>query len=1426
MPVRRPRATWPVSFFALATGLLSISLPLPDPSQAQSIKLDGSLGSRTTLTGPAYTILHDLGQTRGANLFHSFEQFNVLTGESATFTGPNTISRVISRVTGGVQSFIDGLLGTDFAGAKPEFYLINPSGLLFGPNASLNVSGSAHFSTADYLRFADQTGQVGLFAKLSETTTLSVEPVAAFGFMSNSPAPITVESSALAIPAGETFSLIGGDFTMAGGTLSVPSGLIQMMSVRSPGEVPRHLSSFDVAQAGFLGSMTVSQGAVIDTSGDGGGTVVIRGGKLSLDGAFVFADTLGSKNGALVGVDASLSEQIVLSNGAALTADNVGAGKSGDVLLLASSIELTGSSIVGARPFAAGQGGNVTVMTDHLMMSDAGQIITSSSGNGSAGNIDIRASGEVNIESFAGPFFGFSGLFSQSFGRGNAGSISVASPSVTLTEGKISTEAVSSGRAGDIGLEVGFLSLSSGARILAAPAGSGSTGQGGRISIHATDSLAIQGRDPFFGQVSGIFNDTFGSGHAGPVEISTPVLGMNDGRIQAGTLGRGNGGDIFIVADIVSLTNGALIRTPTLGLGNGGNLTMTVGTLEIAGGASLSSFTDRSGQAGNITVHASESVVLGSPDARGNASGIGNTGSDGSTGHAGNISIDSPVIVLDGGHITTNTSGSGNAGNVTVQAGTLLLDRGGIMTASTDGDGRGGIITISATDSVTMSIGSTIGSNGFGNGDLGQIFITSKAVTVTEGAGISSSSLGTGQPGGITIQADTIHLSEGGLIVASSLGSANGGRISLNAKEEIVLTGVPPDQELITTIATFAGNGSGTAGLLEIVTPRLLVDREAFITAGTAGTGNGGTISIRAGKVEVANDAEVSTNSKFILFDPVTGDPVDTSSSLSGRAGDIKIVADEVLITGGGEIAANTEGSGKGGTIDVHASGSLTVNGVSDGTGIPSLLTSGTFGPGAGGELLIQAGNVSIQGGAQVGTGTFGPGKAGSVRITGTDAVTVIGTSINGNPSILSASNQPPATGSAGDLTVDARSIRVLDGGKILSETFGPGQGGNILLTASDSLEVAGSAPTGSPISLVSTNSAIGTGTAGAITVSARDVALTGGAQITSLTFGPGDAGTVSVSASETITLSGQNGPGTRASGVFAGTERGSSGRGGSAIVKAKQITLGDRSTISSSALGSGSGGNVSAEAEAGIMLMGASAIRSVSEGIGNAGNITLAAGDTIRLVDSTVTSQATVASGGNVKFTAPNLIQIVNGQIVTLVQGGTQTVGGNINIDPQFVVLQNSQILATATQGNGGNITIAGNVILVDPGSIIDASSQLGVSGQVAIQAPVNNIAAALSRLSQSTLNAAELLTARCSARLREGTTSSLTMAGRDGVPAEPGSYRPTAFVATAYRPAGAPTLTTRAGTTIRPPLVLQSPRPEFYALRDASPLPLGCGS
>src|SRR5947208_1718739 len=121
-------------------------------SQAQ-ITLDGSLGHQGPLAGPNYRIDAKVGQIRGSNLFHSFEQFNVPTGGRATFSGPAAIKNILGRVTGGQPSSIDGVLQSEIDGAN--LYLLNPTGVLFGPNARLEVSGSFHVSTADFVRFAD-----------------------------------------------------------------------------------------------------------------------------------------------------------------------------------------------------------------------------------------------------------------------------------------------------------------------------------------------------------------------------------------------------------------------------------------------------------------------------------------------------------------------------------------------------------------------------------------------------------------------------------------------------------------------------------------------------------------------------------------------------------------------------------------------------------------------------------------------------------------------------------------------------------------------------------------------------------------------------------------------------------------------------------------------------------------------------------------------------------------------------------------------------------------------------------------------------------------------------------------------------------------------------------------------------------------------
>ena len=209
----------------LFISLFIVSLLSVTNLQAE-VTLDGTLGPRVALDGPDYTIGADFGQQHGTNLFHSFDQFNLNLDESATFSGPEQISHVISRVTGGSPSSIDGLLRSTIPDA--DVYLINPAGMMFGANAKLDIPGSFHASTADTLYLQDG----GQFNALNpHESVLSVAPVSAFGFLTDSPSSLFIEGSRLNATPGNTLSLIGGPIEANNFLLRATSGRINMASV-------------------------------------------------------------------------------------------------------------------------------------------------------------------------------------------------------------------------------------------------------------------------------------------------------------------------------------------------------------------------------------------------------------------------------------------------------------------------------------------------------------------------------------------------------------------------------------------------------------------------------------------------------------------------------------------------------------------------------------------------------------------------------------------------------------------------------------------------------------------------------------------------------------------------------------------------------------------------------------------------------------------------------------------------------------------------------------------------------------------------------------------------------------------------------------------------------------------------------------------
>ena len=238
-------------------GTISLFLACLVSAASAEVVLDGTVGQKGAVSGPNYVITDKMGSQAGANLFHSFETFNINTGESGTFAGPGGIQNVIGRITGGTSSLIDGRLSCTIPGAN--LFLINPWGMMFGPNATLDVNGSFHASTADYLLLGD-TGRFD--AVHPEQSVLAVDPPSAFGFLDDTAAPITVQGSYLKVPDGETLSLVGGDITLKDATLYAPGGEIDLVSVASAGEVTLGASGPGVDSFARLGNIEIKRSDV------------------------------------------------------------------------------------------------------------------------------------------------------------------------------------------------------------------------------------------------------------------------------------------------------------------------------------------------------------------------------------------------------------------------------------------------------------------------------------------------------------------------------------------------------------------------------------------------------------------------------------------------------------------------------------------------------------------------------------------------------------------------------------------------------------------------------------------------------------------------------------------------------------------------------------------------------------------------------------------------------------------------------------------------------------------------------------------------------------------------------------------------------------------------------------------------------------
>ena len=309
---RHPHSMRQAFLWALFPTLLLV-LDAPDTTYAQVVTnitptttapLD--LGTNVDTVGSTTQITGGTRPGSGTNLFHSFDSFTLGTGNTAHFLNDMQLptNNIIGRVIGGEVSTIDGTLQTNnpLNAADPmnfgaaNLWLVNPSGLLLGPNARVEVGGSVSMSTANYLRFEFE-GTSAVFDMLSSPASLgqlSVAPVVAFGFVGSNPGAITVQGSQFSVTDGQSISLVGGNISIESGTpegataqpvqFSAPNGKIQLASAASPGEFDaatlQALPNVDGTSFTSFGSVSLAPGSHINVSG--ASTVFIKGGQIVL----------------------------------------------------------------------------------------------------------------------------------------------------------------------------------------------------------------------------------------------------------------------------------------------------------------------------------------------------------------------------------------------------------------------------------------------------------------------------------------------------------------------------------------------------------------------------------------------------------------------------------------------------------------------------------------------------------------------------------------------------------------------------------------------------------------------------------------------------------------------------------------------------------------------------------------------------------------------------------------------------------------------------------------------------------------------------------------------------------------------------------------------------------------------------------------
>lgn len=868
----------------------------------QSTIIPNGLDTEFTQDGKQYLI--NRGTIKGHNQFHSFERFSVGAGDTAIFDGPSKINNILARVTGGVQSDINGTLSSNIEGAN--LFLLNPSGVVFGPDAKLDLTGSFHVSTADYVKFDDGSVFSARGGQVPGNILDTASPEA-FGFLGDT-TPGTIEFKGgdyflnLVLPDGKTFAVVGGDVTLD--KSSIWGEHILIASSKSAGEVEFKNNTLDMGTTTQKGLIKLTNGSRLDTDEQPSRHVSIHGGQLVLEAGELWRSQISaevSDEDALgQGIEIDV-DKLSLLQGSSISTETSGKGNAGPINIKTNSIVFDGGKIAAGawRSDAFGKGGDITIIGKDSLTIEAkensyGYISTSHSGEGSPGNITVESPqsnltiDDVYIESNTGNnhsggtikisadtiiIQNNSQLISLSQGDGDGGSIAVtADNTITMKSSAIASttghfldqEIITNGKGGDILVKAGnLIALQEGSGVSvqtlnnsgnagnikiiskklmiheksSLSAGSFGTGSAGHVTLSVDNldlhsSVIDSSAMPEWFPLPDIVPDFSlkSTGDAGSVTIQghggegTSVTNMSlmDSQIVT-TAALGEGGEISIYADAITVTESEIASSVTGGKKDAGSVTLNVGTLNLDDGVISSRSTETAaGNAGAVVIQGqtgagsfADSVTLND----GNVLTTIENEKGGDNSQLGDIMISSNELGLSASQISSSTTGYGDAGKITLLASRLNAKNSKITSRST-GQGAAGSIATGTYEAPIHEL------------ELGNTEISVHAVDGPQP--------GQSREGNISIYADGSVSIDDASIITASVDNGLGGDISIQKPHLLVVK----DASKI-----LAQTENGTGGRIEIGADLFVQSADSLISA-DAGVGTSGDVLIDAPKID------------------------------------------------------------------------------------------------------------------------------------------------------------------------------------------------------------------------------------------------------------------------------------------------------------------------------------------------------------------------------------------------------------------------------------------------------------------------------------------------------------------------------------------------------------------------------------------------